>query len=137
MNLQQMLPLLLLFGAVGAMMYFGTRKQKRLAAATAAMQEAIVPGTRVMTTSGMHATVTAVAADTIELEIAPDVYTTWVRAAVREIVVAGPIEEDDYVEEDESTIPDGSHDNLEDTYREDSYESEHPVLLEKRSKDIS
>ena len=38
------------------------------------MQESIVAGTRVMTTSGLHATVTAVADDTIELEIAPGVY---------------------------------------------------------------
>ena len=43
-----------------------------------------------MTTSGLHGTVTAVADDTIELEIAPGLRTTWVRAAVREVVVPGP-----------------------------------------------
>ncbi len=51
------------------------------------MQNSIVPGSRVMTTSGLHGTVTAVADDTIELEIAPGVHTTWIRAAVREVVV--------------------------------------------------
>lgn len=78
----------LMFGALGAMMFFGMRKQKRQVAETKRMQNSIAPGSRVMTTSGMHATVTAVADDTIELEIAPGVFTTWVRAAVREVVVA-------------------------------------------------
>lgn len=77
----------LMFGGLGLMMYFGMRKQKRQAAAIQQMQETVVPGARIMTTSGLHGTVTAVADDTIELEIAPGVRTTWVRAAVREVVV--------------------------------------------------
>ena len=63
------------------------KKQKRVAAATKQMHESLVPGARVMTTSGLHGTVTAIADDTIELEIAPGLRTTWVRAAVREVVV--------------------------------------------------
>ena len=75
------------------MMYFGMRKQKRQVAEVKRMQDSLtVPGARVMTTSGLHGTVTAVADDTIELEIAPGLRTTWVRAAVREVVVAGPTE---------------------------------------------
>lgn len=84
----------LMFGALGLMMVFGMRKQKRQAAATQKMQNEVVPGARVMTTSGLHGTITAVADDTIELEIAPGVYTTWVRAAVREVVVPVLSEED-------------------------------------------
>lgn len=83
---QMLLPIVMLV-ALGAMMYFGMRRQKRAAAATQKMQSAVVPGSRVMTTSGLHGEVTAVADDTIELEISPGVRTTWVRAAVREVVV--------------------------------------------------
>ena len=93
--MQQMLLPILMFAALGAMMFYGMRKQKRVAAATREMQDSLVPGARVMTTSGLHATITAVADDTIELEIAPGVRTTWIKAAVREVVVPVPIEFDD------------------------------------------
>lgn len=85
--MEQMLLPILMFAALGAMMYFGMRKQKRTVAATQRMQEQLLPGTRVMTTSGLYGEVTAIADDTIELEIAPGFRTTWVRAAVREVVV--------------------------------------------------
>jgi len=93
--MQQMLLPILMFAALGAMMFYGMRKQKRVAAATRDMQDSLVPGARVMTTSGLHATITAIAEDTIELEIAPGVRTTWIRAAVREVVVPVPTEFDD------------------------------------------
>ncbi len=93
------LPLLILvFAALGLMMYFSMRKQKRQAAETKRMQNEVRPGARVMTTSGLHGTVTAVADDTIELEIAPDVRTTWVRAAVRSVVVPVAGSDDDLAE---------------------------------------
>lgn len=101
--------LVLMFAALGLMMFFGMRKQKRQAAETRKMQDAVVAGARIMTTSGLHGTVTAVADDTIELEIAPDVRTTWVRAAVREVIV--PAVSDDVDEEsaddDEFDFEDG------------------------------
>ena len=76
--MEQMLLPILMFAGLGGMMYFGMRKQKRVAAATREMHDSLVPGARVMTTSGLHGTVTAVADDTIELEIAPGLRTTWV-----------------------------------------------------------
>jgi len=90
--MQQMLLPILMFAGLGAMMFYSMRKQKRVAAATREMHDSLVPGARVMTTSGLHATVTAIADDTIELEIAPGVRTTWIRAAVREVVVPVPTE---------------------------------------------
>jgi preprotein translocase subunit YajC len=81
---------ILMFGALGLMMVFGMRKQKRQAAEAQKMQDTVVPGARIMTTSGLHGTVTAVADDTIELEISPGVYTTWARAAVRQVIVPVP-----------------------------------------------
>jgi preprotein translocase subunit YajC len=92
---------ILMFGALGLMMVFGMRKQKRQAAETQKLQDSVVPGARIMTTSGLHGTVTAVADDTIELEIAPGVYTTWARAAVRQVIVPVPTE-DDFASADEA-----------------------------------
>ena len=91
--MEQMLLPILMFAGLGGLMYFSMKKQKRAAAATKQMHDSLVPGARVMTTSGLHGTVTAIADDTIELEIAPGLRTTWVRAAVREIVVPGPSED--------------------------------------------
>lgn len=103
-----MLPILM-FGALGLMMFFGMRKQKRQIAAQQDMQNTVKPGARVMTTSGLHGTVTAVADDTIELEIAPGVATTWIRAAIREVIVPSP--EDAVVLSDslEDSTSDGSN----------------------------
>ena len=101
--MEQMLLPILMFAGLGGLMYFSMKKQKRVAAATKQMHESLVPGARVMTTSGLHGTVTAIADDTIELEIAPGLRTTWVRAAVREIVVPGPTEDSDYETIDSAT----------------------------------
>lgn len=102
--MEQMLLPILMFAGLGGLMYFSMKKQKRQAAQVKQMQNTLVPGARVMTTSGLHGTVTAVADDTIELEVAPGIRTTWVRAAVREVVVPGPVDEgrDDYLDDDSS-----------------------------------
>ena len=105
--MEQMLLPILMFAGLGGLMYFSMKKQKRVAAATKQMHESLVPGARVMTTSGLHGTVTAIADDTIELEIAPGLRTTWVRAAVREIVVPGPTEDSD-----DETVDGGDYDAL-------------------------
>jgi preprotein translocase subunit YajC len=117
--MEQMLLPILMFAALGAMMYFGMRKQKRQVAETQKMQERLVPGTRVMTTSGLHGEVTAVADDTIELEIAPGIRTTWVRAAVRDIVVEKPadLDEENYPADD---VDDTEYDSA---YDADGYQA--------------
>lgn len=102
--MESMLLPVVMFAGLGALMFFSMKKQKKAAAATKQMHESLVPGARVMTTSGLHGTVTAVADDTIELEIAPGLRTTWVRAAVREIVVPGPVDSDEYTEVDGQAI---------------------------------
>jgi preprotein translocase subunit YajC len=87
-----LLPLLLMFGLLGVMMYFMTRRQRKAQEQQAALQNSLDIGDRVMTTSGLYGTV--VDADdntTVTLEIAPGVETEWLRAAVREKV--GPVEE--------------------------------------------
>ncbi|MEU6642902.1 preprotein translocase subunit YajC [Saccharomonospora sp. NPDC046836] len=87
------LPLLLLL-VVAIPLVMGTRKQKRMMAQQQELQNSLAPGDRVMTTSGMYATVADASDDTtIDLEIADGVVTTWLRQAVREKI--NPVVEDD------------------------------------------
>jgi preprotein translocase subunit YajC len=80
-----MLPLLIVM--VGAMLFFSTRKQRRAAQEAQKLQTSLQPGDRVMTTSGLYGTIASVDDEaTIDIEIAPGVVTTWLRAAVREKV---------------------------------------------------
>lgn len=86
--------MLLLFGLLGVMMYFMSRRQRRAQEQQVALQNSLTIGDRVMTTSGLYGTVTDTSDDsTITVEIAPGVETEWLRAAVREKV--GPVVEDD------------------------------------------
>jgi preprotein translocase subunit YajC len=65
--------------------FLSSRKQKRAQAAMASLQSSLEPGDVVSTTSGLRGTIVdASYEDTIDLEIADGVVTTWVRAAIRE-----------------------------------------------------
>ncbi len=86
MDLSLLFPLfiLLLFIPI----FLSGRKQKKQAAEMQAMQSALQEGDIVVTTSGLRGVVVDVSyEETIDLEIADDVVTTWVRAAVREKVL--------------------------------------------------
>ncbi|MET0133494.1 MAG: preprotein translocase subunit YajC [Kibdelosporangium sp.] len=103
MNLGQLLPFLLIAVLIVPMVLM-SRKQKRAMQQQQELQNSITVGDRVMTTSGLYATVDNADDDaTVDLEIAPGVVTTWLRAAVREKV--GPdaeeeIEDDELVDEE-------------------------------------
>jgi preprotein translocase subunit YajC len=82
-----LLPLLLLFGLLGLMMFFMSRRQRRAVQQQQELQSSLAVGDRVMTTSGLYGTIIDTSDDaTIDIEIAPGVETTWLRAAVREKV---------------------------------------------------
>ncbi|GAA3458485.1 preprotein translocase subunit YajC [Saccharothrix longispora] len=82
-----MFPLLLVLLAVP--LFLSARKQKRAVAEQQALMNSLEPGDRVMTTSGLFATVVDASDDSsIDLEIADGVVTTWLRQAIREKVVA-------------------------------------------------
>lgn len=67
--------------------FLSGRKQKAAAAQMQELQKALTEGDVVMTTSGLRGTVVdASYEDTIDIEIAPGVITTWIRQAVREKV---------------------------------------------------
>jgi preprotein translocase subunit YajC len=102
----------LLIAALAIPLFLQSRKQKRAMQEQQKLQKALVAGDRVMTTSGLYGTVVdADDDDTIDLEIAPGVTTTWVRAAVREKVNTDTAEsegssddEDEPVEQAEAEV---------------------------------
>lgn len=95
--------LLLLFVAALALpLFLGSRRQRRAMRESQEMQGSLAVGDRVMTTSGMHATVVGLAEDTLELEIAPGVVTTWVRQAIREKLTT--TDEDSAEDEDDPEV---------------------------------
>jgi preprotein translocase subunit YajC len=88
---------------LGGFMYASSRRQKRAMQATIDLHESLRPGDRVHTTSGMEATVAAIADDTVDLEIAPGVVTTWMKLAIRDrILPDDDLDEDEYEDLEES-----------------------------------
>ncbi|MDQ4119493.1 MAG: preprotein translocase subunit YajC [Actinomycetota bacterium] len=68
-------------------LFLNGRKQRRQMQQTQAMQQALETGDVVITTSGLRGVITdASYEETIDLEIADGVVTTWLRAAIREKV---------------------------------------------------
>lgn len=78
------LPFLLI---MGGFMYFASRRQRRAMQATIDLHDSLQPEERVHTTSGLEATIVAIADDTIDLEIAPGVVTTWMKLAIRDRIL--------------------------------------------------
>ncbi len=93
MDISLLFPILILLLFIP--IFLSSRKQKRVQAEMQSLQSSLEPGDVVSTTSGLRATVVdASYEDTVDLEIADGVVTTWVRAAVREkITAAEPVHE--------------------------------------------
>ena len=92
MDLVVFLPLLII---LGAFMFFASRRQKKAMQATIDLHESLAVGDRINTTSGLRGTITGISDDSIDLEIAPGVVTTWMKLAVRDRIESG----DDFDEE--------------------------------------
>ncbi len=65
------------------------RPQRTRAKALAGVRAALEPGSRVMTTAGIHATVVETGEETVLLEVAPGVNVRFATAAVVRIVEPG------------------------------------------------
>lgn len=86
MDLSLLLPLFLLVLFIP--IFLSSRKQRKQVVEMQAMQAALEEGDIVVTTSGLRGVIVDVSyEETVDLEIADDVVTTWVRAAIREKVV--------------------------------------------------
>jgi len=97
MDLVVFLPLLII---LGAFMFFASRRQKKAMQATIDLHESLTVGDRIHTTSGLQATIAGIGDDTVDLEIAPGVVTTWMKLAVRDRINA----DDDDFDDDEDDI---------------------------------
>ena len=84
--MEQLIIFLPLLVIMGAFMFFASRRQKRAMQATIDLHESLRVGDRVHTTSGLQATIAGITDDTVDLEIAPGVITTWMKLAIRDRV---------------------------------------------------
>jgi preprotein translocase subunit YajC len=82
--MNQMVVFFPLLIVLGAFMFFASRRQKRAMQATIDLHESLRVGDRVHTTSGLQGTITHITDDTVDLEIAPGVVTTWMKLAIRD-----------------------------------------------------
>jgi len=104
--MNQMVVFFPLLIVLGAFMFFASRRQKRAMQATIDLHESLRVGDRVHTTSGLQGTITGITDDTVDLEIAHGVVTTWMKLAVRdriepEILDADAEEADDLADDPE------------------------------------
>jgi preprotein translocase subunit YajC len=83
--MEYLFPLLILLLFIP--IFLSGRRQRRSMQQMQQLQSSLAPGDEVMTTSGLRATVVDTSSEeTVDLEIAPGITTTWMRAAVREKV---------------------------------------------------
>ncbi|MEU6724348.1 preprotein translocase subunit YajC [Nonomuraea wenchangensis] len=101
-QLGSILPLILL---VVVFYFLLIRPQRKRQQEAIQMQNSLTPGSRVMTTTGLFATVVAVDNEDVILEVAPGVETRWVKAAIGRVVAPGdavagePVVADEAVDE--------------------------------------
>jgi preprotein translocase subunit YajC len=94
------------------------RPQRRRQQMAQQQQRTLSPGSRVRTTAGMYATVSAVDGDDVILEVAPGIDVRYMRRAVMEVISSGEPEENE-------TVADAhDEDYAEDDVPEDTHETE-------------
>lgn len=110
-QLGSILPLILL---VVVFYFLLIRPQRKRQQEAIKMQSSLTPGTRVMTTTGLFATVVAVDNEDVVLEVAPGIETRWVKAAIGRVVTPGEPEA-------------GADDTADDTANDTAGESKDPA----------
>jgi preprotein translocase subunit YajC len=88
----ELVPLLFIAIAVVFLLVLPMRQRNRALQRAQQLQASLVPGTGVMTTSGLFGTVAEVGDDTVDLEISPGVTVRWAKAAIAEIKSAAATE---------------------------------------------
>lgn len=100
-QLGSILPLILL---VVVFYFLLIRPQRKRQQEALKMQNSLAPGARVMTTTGLFATVVAVDNEDVILEVAPGIETRWVKAAIGRVVQPGDAPVDDEPVADDATV---------------------------------
>jgi len=88
----QLIPILILAVLLVGVMLWTRRNRARNEMADATRRQNLQPGSQVMTTSGLYATVVSVdhADDSVQLLIAPGVEVKWTIAALRSVTELPP-----------------------------------------------
>lgn len=124
-QLGSILPLILL---VVVFYFLLIRPQRKRQQEATAMQNSLAPGARVMTTTGLFATVVAVENEDVVLEVAPGIETRWVKAAIGRVVTPGdapadePLDDEPVVDAaaDDTAAHEAKVDDKDDTPREET-----------------
>jgi preprotein translocase subunit YajC len=98
-QLQTILPLILL---VVVFYFLLIRPQRKRQQEAVKMQGSLAPGARVMTTTGLFATVVDVENEDVILEVAPGIETRWVKAAIGRVVTPADVQDEDETTADEA-----------------------------------
>ncbi len=107
-------PLFLLLGLFAFTYLILIRPQRNRAKALRETQATLAPGSEIMTTAGLYATVVEIGDDSVTLETSPGVHQRYARAAVARVITSGTGEDagedpDEGVgEETEGEAPDGA-----------------------------
>lgn len=96
MSIATLLPLILIIGV----MFLMTRSAKTKQRQAAEMRNAMAPGSGVRTIGGLYALVKAMNDDTVELEVAPGVFTHYARNAI-----AAVLDEEEYARIVHGVVP--------------------------------
>jgi preprotein translocase subunit YajC len=88
----ELVPLLFIAIAVVFLLVLPMRQRNRAMQRAQQLQASLVPGTGVMTTSGLFGTVASIGEDSVDLEISPGVTVTWAKAAIAEIKSPAAVE---------------------------------------------
>ena len=101
-SLLNFLPLILIVGVGYLLLIRPARNRQRKALET---RSNVTPGAEVTTTAGLIANVVAVDDDTVTLEVAPGIYSKYLKGAIAR--VNSPLDESP--DDDEQASPDSSH----------------------------
>lgn len=82
-SLSSVLPLIVLIGAFWLLVL---RPNKKRQTDAAKLRNSLAVGQRVITTAGVFGTIVGVNEDSFDLEIAPGVTVTWLKAAISRVI---------------------------------------------------
>src|SRR5258705_12768080 len=91
--MSELVPLLFIAIAVIFLLVLPMRQRNRALQRAQQLQASLVPGTEIMTTSGLYGTIASIGDDSVDLQIAPGVTVRWAKAAVAEVKTPGPVSE--------------------------------------------
>ena len=81
----ELFPLVIRVLAFVLLIVVPARQRRKIQEQQRALQDSLTPGTPVLTTAGLHGTVTALGEGTVDLEVAPGVVLTFARQAILEV----------------------------------------------------